>query len=153
MADGSITDEELAELIRRTEEATSAFMRGDMSRYLALTPHARGFTLMNPFGGGPTHYDNREGNLAGATNYFSVYFKAGEAKLEVVETHASGDLVVLVMIERRHGEVGGLPDQDWSLRVTQVYRREGSEWQLVHRHADPLVRGIGLMQAAALARS
>ncbi|WP_346659736.1 hypothetical protein [Bradyrhizobium sp. 200] len=40
--------------------------------------------------------------------------------------------------------------RDWSLRVTQVYRRQGAEWWLVHRHADPLVRHIGL--AAALAR-
>ena len=152
MAHGSITDEELAELIRCAEEATSAFMRGEISRYLELTPHARGYTLMNPFGGVPTRHDNREGNLEGAADYFSFYFKAGESKLEVVETHASGDLVVLVMVERRHGEVGGLPDQDWSLRVTQVYRREGSEWQLVHRHADPLVHAIGLEQAAALAR-
>jgi ketosteroid isomerase-like protein len=152
MEDGSITDEELAELLRRTEDATSAFMRGDMSRYLALTSHARGFTLMNPFGGEPTRYDNRGESLAGAADYFAGYFKAGEARVEVVQTHASGDIVVLVMIERQHGEVGGLPDQDWSLRVTQVYHREGSEWQLVHRHADPLVRGIGLTQAAALAR-
>ncbi len=30
----------------------TAWMRGDMDRSLALTPHARGFTLMNPFGGG-----------------------------------------------------------------------------------------------------
>jgi ketosteroid isomerase-like protein len=70
----------------------------------------------------------------------------------VVETHALGDTVVLVMIERQHGRVGGLPDQDWSLRVTQVYRRDGPEWQVVHRHADPLVRDIGLDRAAALAR-
>ena len=33
-----------------------------------------------------------------------------------------------------------------------VYRKEGSEWQLAHRHADPLVRRITLEQAAALAR-
>ena len=46
MAHERITDEELAELVQRTEIATSAFLRGDMERYLALTPHARGFTLM-----------------------------------------------------------------------------------------------------------
>jgi ketosteroid isomerase-like protein len=61
-------------------------------------------------------------------------------------------MAVLVTIERQRGEVGGLPEQDWSLRVTQVYRREGSEWLLAHRHADPLVNNIGLEQAAAIAR-
>ncbi len=77
MAHGSITDEELAELVRRTEDATSAFIRGDMSRYLKLTPHACGFTLMNPFGGVPTRYDNRAESLARVDGYF----KGGEAKL------------------------------------------------------------------------
>jgi len=148
MVHGSITDEELAELIRRTAEATSAFIRGDMSRYLELTPHAHGFTLMNPFGGVPTRYDNRAESLVKAAGYF----KGGEAKLELVQAHASGDILVLVMLERQHGKVGGLPDQDWSLRVTQVYRREDSEWRLVHRHADPLVKSISLEQAAAIAR-
>jgi ketosteroid isomerase-like protein len=57
----------------------------------------------------------------------------------MVQTYASGDLVVLVLLERQHGEVGGLPPQDWDLRVTLVYRSEGSQWRLVHRHADPLV--------------
>src|SRR5918997_204020 len=144
MTDGTISQEELAELVRRSEEATSAFMRGDMDRYLALTPHARGFTLMNPFGGAPPRYEDRSESLRAAADYF----KGGEAKLEVTETHVWGDTAVLVMIERQHGQVGGLPDQDWPLRVTQVYRRDGSDWRVVHRHADPLVRGIGLDQAA-----
>jgi ketosteroid isomerase-like protein len=148
MAEGTISDEELAELVRRTEEATSAFMRGDMDRYLVLTPHARGFTLMNPFGGPPKRYEDRTESLRAAAGYF----KAGEAKLELADAHVWGDTVVLVMIERQHGEVGGLPDQEWPLRVTQVYRRDGSDWQLVHRHADPLVRTVDLQEAAALAR-
>jgi len=62
-------------------------------------------------------------------------------------------MIVLVTIERVRGEVGGLEEQDWSLRVTQVYRREGAEWHLVHRHADPLANGVSLEQAAALARA
>jgi ketosteroid isomerase-like protein len=149
MAAETISDEELAELVRRTEEATAAFMRGDMERYLALTPHARGFTLMNPFGGPPARYEDRTESLRAAAGYF----KAGDAKLEVAEAHVWDDTVVLVMIERQHGEVGGLPDQDWPLRVTQVYRRDGPDWLLVHRHADPLAQAVGLEQAAALARA
>jgi ketosteroid isomerase-like protein len=148
MTDGRITDEELAELVQRTEDATGAFMRGDMEHYIRLTPHARGFTLMNPFGGAPVRYDDRSESLRAAASYFA----GGEAKLEIAQTHAWGGTVVLVMIERQHGRVGGLPDQDWPLRVTQVYRRNGPDWQLVHRHADPLVHAIGLEQAAALAR-
>jgi ketosteroid isomerase-like protein len=148
MTHRSITDQELAALVQRTEEATSAFMRGDMHRYLTLTPHARGFVLMNPFGGEPTRYDDRSESLLKVADYF----KAGEATLEVAKTYASGDLVVLVMIERQHGEVGGLPDQEWSLRVTQVYRRESPDWMLVHPHADPLVHRIDLEQASVLAR-
>jgi ketosteroid isomerase-like protein len=55
------------------------------------------------------------------------FFRGGEADLEVIETYTSGDLVVLVAIERQRGEVVGLPKQDWSLRVTWVFRHEGGE--------------------------
>jgi ketosteroid isomerase-like protein len=61
-------------------------------------------------------------------------------------------MVVLVLIERQRLEVGGLPEQEWSLRVTLVWRRHGDHWRLVHRHADPLVRNIGLQRAAEIAR-
>jgi ketosteroid isomerase-like protein len=149
MAEGTITDEELAEVIQRTAEAASAFIRGDMSRYLSLITHTDDYTLMAPFGGTPTRgFDLSSEYLA----RLERYFRAGEAEVELVQSYASGDMIVLVMIERQHGEVGGLPDQDWSLRVTLVYRREGTEWRLAHRHADPLVHGISLEQAAAIAR-
>ncbi len=148
MADGGITDEELAEFVGRLEEAASAYIRGDVDRYLALTRYARGFTLMGPPGGPPTRYDDRAENVRAGAGFF----QGGEATLEAVEAHAWDDTLVLAMIERQHGQVGGLPDQDLSLRVTLVYRRDGSEWQLVHRHADPLVTAMGLEQAAALAR-
>ena len=80
------------------------------------------------------------------------FFKNGTLEQELVGTWESGDLVVLVTIERVRGEIGELPEQDWGLRVTQVFRRDGKQWQLVHRHADPLVHRITVPQAAALAR-
>ena len=149
MAQGNVTEEELAELARRTAEAASALIRGDVRAYLALVPHADDYTLMAPFGGEPGRgFDASDENLEA----MGRFFQGGEAQLELVESYASGDLAVLVAIERQHGRVGGLPEQDLSLRVTWVFRREGAEWRQVHRHADPLVHSIGLELVAALAR-
>jgi hypothetical protein len=33
---------------------------------------------------------------------------------------------------------------EWAVRVTLVYRRDGAERRLVHRHADPLANGVNL---------
>jgi ketosteroid isomerase-like protein len=143
-----ISDEELTEFVRQTEEAADAWLRGDMDRYLELIHHARGFTLLAPFGGPATQDDERaEGVRASAG-----YFQNGQARLEDVYTHAWGDTLVLVMTERQHGQIGGLLDQDLSVRVTQVYRRDGSDWLLVHRHADPLVRTIDIAELTTLFR-
>jgi ketosteroid isomerase-like protein len=150
MPQGTVTDEELAELIRRVAEAAKAYIRGDMRTYFTLIKHRDDdYTLMSPFGGETQRgFDTSPERL----DALERFFQAGEAELEVVQTYTSGDLVVLVVIERQHGEVGGLPPQDWSLRVTWVFRRDGAGWRQVHRHADPLVHGISLEQLAALAR-
>ena len=148
MGDAATVNDPIAELIANTEEATDAWMRGDMDRYLALTHHARGFTLMDPSGGAARRFEDRAETFMG----WQSPFANGESRLEQVETHTWGDTAVLVAIERQHGEVGGSPDQDLSMRITHVYRREGSDWMLVHRHADPLVHRIDLEQIAALAR-
>jgi hypothetical protein len=49
--ESTITDEQLTELVRRTEHAADVYVRGDMDTYLTLVHHARGFTLMPPYGG------------------------------------------------------------------------------------------------------
>lgn len=147
--DLAAADDAIAALIKRAAEKNAAFMRGDMDRWSSIARIAADFTLMQPFGGPASHgFDASPKRLA----ELAQYFKNGETKLEIAQTYSSDGLVVLVMIERQRAEVGGLPGQDWSLRVTEVYRKESSEWQLVHRHADPLVNRITLREAAALAR-
>ena len=137
-----------AGLLRRSEAANAALMRGDVARYRALAPFAPDFTLMSPFGGVPSRAsDYTEARMQALGRFFAN----GSFGQEVVRTYASADMVVLALIERAHVEVGGLPAQDWALRVTLVYRREGGDWRLAHRHADPLAHGIPLAQAAALA--
>ena len=53
-AGGTVTDEIVAELVRRSAEGNSALMRGDIDGYRALIPHTDNYTLMSPFGGTPT---------------------------------------------------------------------------------------------------
>jgi ketosteroid isomerase-like protein len=149
MAQESITDRDIDDLVQRAAEANAALMCGDISGYLVLAKHAEDYTLMAPFGGAPARgFDRSSERLAALARFF----RTGKTALELVQTYASGDMVVLVVIERQRAEVGDLPEQDWSLRVTLVYRREGLEWRLVHRHADPLVKSISVEQAAAIAR-
>jgi ketosteroid isomerase-like protein len=140
---------DLDELIDRVREATSAFIGGDMRRYVALVDHADDFTLMPPQGGDTVHgFVASDDDLA----EMAEFFRSGEATLEIDQTYASGDLAVLVAVERQHGEVGELPPQDWSLRVTLVFRREGARWRLAHRHADALVHPISFERLGELAR-
>ena len=126
------SEQELLDLVKKTETQAQAFIRGDMDKWFSMLHIAGDFTLMQPFGGTTRGFDSSPERLA----RMASYFRNGDAKLELVQSYASDDL----------------PSQDWSLRVTQVYRRQGEQWWLVHRHADPLVRYVGLEPAAALAR-
>jgi ketosteroid isomerase-like protein len=144
-----VPDSDVDELIALMAEAASAFIGGRMRRYFELMNHTDDFTLMPPTGGDTVR--GQEVNDEVITSMES-FFKSGEATLEVVETYASGDLAVLVAVERQHGKVGEYPVQDWSLRVTLVFRREGSRWRLAHRHADALVHPISFDRLAELAR-
>ena len=149
MSQQPITEQDLAALIERVSIAARAYIGGDMDTYFSLIHHADDFTLMSPFGGEPERgFDTSPERIAA----LKQFFRGGEAEVEVVQTYVSGDLVVLVVVERQRGEVGGLPEQDWSLRVTWVFRRSASDWEQVHRHADALVHPISMDQLSALAR-
>ena len=139
----------LEELVQLVTDAARALIRGDARRYAALVEHADDYTLMSPYGGDVVRgFDESDEAL----DSLARFFQGGDATVEVLGTYASGDLAVLVVIERQRGTVGELPEQDWSLRVTWVFRDEGGNWKLVHRHADALVHGIDHAQLGAMAR-
>jgi len=147
-ARSAVNTDDIAEVITLAAEKNAAFMRGDMERWSKLVRIAPDFTLMQPFGGPASHgFDASPQRLA----EMSRYFRGGKTELEVAQTYSSGDLVVLVMIERQHGRIADLPDRDLSMRVTSVHRRTASGWELVHRHADPLVRTLSMEKLSSLA--
>ena len=146
---GPAADDTVAALIAQSGEGNAALMRGDVDHWRAMVPLSDDFTLMSPFGGAPSRAADITDETMEAMRHF---FRNGRFVQEVVATYASPGMIVLVLIERAQVEVGGLPAQEWPLRVTLVYRRVGDAWQLAHRHADALVQGVSLKQAAALAR-
>lgn len=142
-------DFETSALVLRATQAHIALMRGDIDTYLTHISTSEDFTLMAPFGGQPTRAEDFTSERWTSIGRF---FRNGrESSLELVQAWRSADMVVLAAIERACVEVGGLPVQHWALRVTLVFRKEQGHWRLAHRHADPLVGGISLEQAAALA--
>ena len=101
-------DDFTAELVRRSETANAALMRGDVDGYRALIALSDDFTLMSPFGGAATHRPETDGDWQRTGRFF----RNGKLRQDVVETYATPHTVVLALVEHGYGEVGGLPPQD-----------------------------------------
>jgi ketosteroid isomerase-like protein len=54
-------------------------------------------------------------------------------------TYITSELAFTVQIERFRARVGASEGiVPVALRVTMIFRPEGGEWKVVHRHADPI---------------
>jgi ketosteroid isomerase-like protein len=56
-------------------------------------------------------------------------------ELELLACDVIGDMAYTAGFEHTSASVDGRPRR-YTLRVTQVYRREGGEWKVAHRHGD-----------------
>lgn len=139
----------LAQLTRMAQESAEAYLAGDLDTYAKVLPHADDFTLMAPFGGPIRHGFVVDDETREATR---STFRGGQVEVEVDASYVTDDLAVLAVVERQRGLVGDLTEQDWSLRVTLAFRRDGGQWRLVHRHADALVHTVGWNTLSQLAR-
>ena len=128
----SADDDVVMGLLEQCRRDHHAWINGDMSGY----PLARGSTIMGAFGGSATDETASRFNRSP----FQSLWESGTGEIELVSGGTSGDLAWLVMIERASVRFAGYDEpRRWELRVTELFRREGSEWVRFHRHADPLV--------------
>ncbi|MBA3584459.1 MAG: nuclear transport factor 2 family protein [Gemmatimonadetes bacterium] len=56
-------------------------------------------------------------------------------RFDIVAAEVSGDMAYTVGYEHTQAVVNGEP-RTYTLRATQIYRREGEEWKVVHRHGS-----------------
>ncbi len=68
----------------------------------------------------------------------SRWSDCADQRVELLAAGVGGDLAYTVELEHTSVSVDGVPVEPYTLRVTQVYRREDGEWKVVHRHGDQL---------------
>ena len=66
-------------------------------------------------------------------------FSDGQAGFQNVAKWVSGELACIVELEEWKAKVGGREEvTPFTLRVTTLFRVEGGDWKVVHRHADSI---------------
>jgi ketosteroid isomerase-like protein len=133
------------ELFDQTLAAQRRWVVGDASGYLDFFSPDQ-LTIFGPFGGLALR-----GRDSRAAERVAGLFSNGEAEIELVDSIVGDDIVCLVMIERCEANFAGAEERHrWDLRTTQIYRRRGDEWHIVHRHAEPLLVSRNLAETLAL---
>lgn len=64
------------------------------------------------------------------------FSKCTSFELELLAAEVLGDAAYTVCFEHTSVSVNGAP-RTYTLRVTQIYRREAGEWKVAHRHGSP----------------
>jgi ketosteroid isomerase-like protein len=133
---------DLPDDLRKTMEeyhrAEVAFQKGDPQPFKDICSHAHYVTIVGGMGGVEKGWANVEKRYEWAASRFST--DNSEPQSEIVSLVATPDMAYAVEIERSAARMAGSSElQQLALRVTTVFRREGGQWKVVHRHADPLM--------------
>lgn len=120
--------------LKERHRAGEAYVSGDFAPLGALVAKGLPATFFGPDGGrvqGAAPVSERYERDAGS-------FRAGSTStFEVLQHGASGDVGFQVALQRASAHLAGRAEPvPMVLRVTEIFRREGGQWKLVHRHAD-----------------
>ena len=124
-------DDFLAWVGSRLKDAEVALHNGDAAPRFAIWSNIDPVTVLGAWKSGSGHekvsdiFRQLENSFSDCTSYSH----------EVIAAGVNGDMAYTVGYEHTRASVNGEPRQ-YSLRVTQVYRREAGEWKVAHRHAD-----------------
>ncbi|MFF0271134.1 YybH family protein [Kribbella sp. NPDC004536] len=129
--------EDFEGFLSRFEAANSAFVNGDPSLWLPLVSRSEQTSIFGGFGGQEVGWSQ----IGPRYEWASAQFHDTGAKIEFeyLVKHVGSDTAYTVAIERGtvHHVTQPAPVLH-VLRTTMVFRTEGDEWKITHRHADPL---------------
>jgi ketosteroid isomerase-like protein len=127
-------EEFLAEVLPALQDELYALQNGDAGPRKLLWSHIEPVSL---FGAERTARGWDE--VEPVFDRLAASFANGQAgSYEVVSADIRGDLGYIAAIERSSASTGDSELRQYALRVTTIFRREGGQWKVVHRHGDPL---------------
>jgi ketosteroid isomerase-like protein len=127
------TEAFLADMMPRLRDAERALHNGDAEPRYETWSHAEPVTLFGAWLTATGWQDVSEVFRKIAARFSD----SASGEYELIAAGASGDLAYTVGYEHTVTKVDGV-DRTYTLRATQVYRREDGVWKVVHRHGDEL---------------
>lgn len=139
--------EEVRQASDRFYAVLNRVINGDMSEAMFDSfSHADDVTAMHPMGGRQVSWPEVRASFEAAASAIS----GGSVEVSDLRITLLGDDAACTTgIENAAATINGAP-LSISVRCTNVYRREGGAWKLVHHHAD-LLPDLAAAYASALA--
>ena len=120
----------------RLYEAEVARHNGDLAPRLAIWSTTEPVTVHGALKSTTSYPETKEA----FTWLEQMFSNCTSYSFELVAADVLGDMAYTVGYEHIQASVNGEP-RTFTLRATQVYRREDGEWKVAHRHADTVVSG------------
>lgn len=128
--------EDFKEFIRRREEAAESYVNGDAEPLALLSAEISDATFFAPNGG---FVQGAEDVLARYKADAKSFAPESKSRFEILQMAASDEIAYWTGFQRAAVHFNGKPEAvEFNLRITEIFRREGDDWKLVHRHADAL---------------
>jgi ketosteroid isomerase-like protein len=125
-------EDEIRQASEQFYEALAHEINGDPGPMMEVWSHGSDVTVMHPLGGRETGWEEVRASWEQAAQAFSE----GKVSLvSLVVVPLADDVAYTLGTEHGQAKLGDeTVGIDW--RVTNIYRREGGEWKMVHHHAD-----------------
>ena len=136
------TDDEVRKASNQFYAALNNMANGDAGSMADVWSHSADVTTMHPLGGREVGWDE----VSGPWGQVAQMASGGQIKLADQLIRASGDMAYEVGVEKGQITLAGR-QVPINHRVTNVYRREGGAWKIVHHHADESPAMVDLLKS------
>lgn len=125
------------QFMKQRDKASLAYLNGESGPLGEIVARHSPASFFGPRGG---YTQGAEAVWSKYEHDGTNFEKGSQGEIEILHMEASDGLAYWVGFQRATAFMRGRAEAvPFNLRVTEIFRREGGTWKLIHRHADPLI--------------